>query len=64
MSLAPSCPIPVTIIGSYVSPFVRKVLVCLDLKRVPYLIDPITPDRSVHECCHATKRRPAPLSRH
>ncbi len=34
---------PVTIIGSYVSPFVRKVLVCLDLKQVPYEIDPITP---------------------
>jgi glutathione S-transferase len=34
---------PVTIIGSYVSPFVRKILVCLDLKQVAYEIDPITP---------------------
>jgi len=33
----------VRIIGSYISPYVRKVLVCLDLKRVPYEIDPIIP---------------------
>ncbi len=31
------------IIGSYLSPYVRKVLVCLDLKGVPYEIDPIVP---------------------
>ena len=34
---------PVRIVGSYLSPYVRKVLVCLDLKRVPYEIDPIVP---------------------
>jgi glutathione S-transferase len=33
----------VTVIGSYVSPYVRKVLVCLELKGVPYRIDPIIP---------------------
>jgi glutathione S-transferase len=33
----------ITVIGSYVSPFVRKVLVCLELKELEYLIDPITP---------------------
>jgi len=33
----------VTIIGSFVSPYVRKVLACLNLKRVAYEIDPITP---------------------
>ncbi len=33
----------VQIIGSYLSPYVRKVLVCLDLKGVPYEIDPIVP---------------------
>jgi glutathione S-transferase len=33
----------VTVIGSYVSPFVRKVLVCLELKQLPYRIDPIVP---------------------
>jgi len=31
------------IIGSYVSPYVRKVTACLALKRLDYEIDPITP---------------------
>jgi len=31
------------IIGSYVSPYVRKVLACLNLKGLDYQIDPITP---------------------
>jgi glutathione S-transferase len=34
---------PVRIIGSYMSPYVRKVLVCLHTKGVPYEIDPIIP---------------------
>jgi glutathione S-transferase len=34
---------PVKIIGGYLSPYVRKVLVVLDLKRIPYEIDPIVP---------------------
>lgn len=34
---------PVTIIGSYLSPYVRKALVCLDLKGIDYRIDPIVP---------------------
>ena len=33
----------VQIIGSYLSPYVRKVLVFLDLKGIPYEIDPIVP---------------------
>lgn len=33
----------VTIVGSYLSPYVRKVLVCLDLKGIAYEIDPIVP---------------------
>ena len=33
----------VRIIGSYLSPYVRKVLVCLHLKGIPYEIDPIIP---------------------
>ena len=36
-------PQPVTIIGSFVSPYVRKVLACLNLKGVAYEVDPITP---------------------
>lgn len=31
------------IIGSYVSPYVRKVLVCMELKGLNYEVDPITP---------------------
>jgi glutathione S-transferase len=34
---------PIRIIGSYLSPYVRKVLACLDLKGLGYEIDPITP---------------------
>lgn len=34
---------PVRIIGSFLSPYVRKVLVCLELKGVPYEVDPIVP---------------------
>jgi glutathione S-transferase len=33
----------VRIVGSYVSPYVRKVLVVLDQKGIPYEIDPIIP---------------------
>ena len=33
----------VRVIGSYLSPYVRKVLVCLHLKGVAYEIDPIVP---------------------
>lgn len=35
--------VPVRIIGSYASPYVRKVLVVLDLKGIAYEIDPIIP---------------------
>jgi glutathione S-transferase len=34
---------PVQIIGSYISPYVRKVLVCLHCKGIDYRIDPIIP---------------------
>jgi glutathione S-transferase len=34
---------PVRIVGSYLSPYVRKVLVVLDLKGIGYEIDPIVP---------------------
>ncbi len=34
---------PVTIVGTYISPYVRKVLVCLDIKGIEYRIDPIVP---------------------
>ena len=31
------------VIGSFVSPYVRKVLACINLKGLPYQVDPITP---------------------
>ena len=34
---------PLLIIGSYLSPYVRKVLVCLEIKGIPYEVDPIVP---------------------
>jgi glutathione S-transferase len=34
---------PVRIIGSYLSPYVRKALVVLEIKRIAYEIDPIVP---------------------
>lgn len=36
-------PTPVRIIGSYLSPYVRKVLVCLHVKGIAYEIDPVVP---------------------
>lgn len=32
-----------TVIGSFVSPYVRKVLACIELKGLDYQVDPITP---------------------
>ena len=34
---------PLTVIGSFVSPYVRKVLAALEFKQVAYRVDPITP---------------------
>lgn len=34
---------PLRVIGNYISPYVRKVLVCLELKGLEYEIDPIAP---------------------
>ena len=36
-------PAHLRIIGNYISPYVRKVLVCLELKGLDYEIDPIAP---------------------
>jgi glutathione S-transferase len=49
---------PLTIIGSYVSPYVRKVLACMNLKGLAYEVDPITPFFGNEEF-----RRISPLSR-
>ena len=34
---------PLTVVGSYISPYVRKVLAVLEYKGLPYAIDPIVP---------------------
>ena len=34
---------PLLVVGSYLSPYVRKVLVCLELKGIAYEVDPIVP---------------------
>ncbi|MFL6721760.1 MAG: glutathione S-transferase family protein [Sphingomonas sp.] len=34
---------PLVVIGSFVSPYVRKVLACMNLKGIRYEVDPITP---------------------
>ena len=31
------------IVGSYLSPYVRKVLACLEIKGIAYEVDPIVP---------------------
>ena len=36
-------PAPLTIVGSFISPYVRKVLACMNLKGLAYEVDPITP---------------------
>ena len=36
-------PTPIRIVGSFVSPYVRKVLACMRLKGLDYEVDPITP---------------------
>src|SRR5687768_10388092 len=66
----------VQIVGSYLSPYVRKVLACLNLKGIDYEIDPIVPlhgRRPVQRVAatdgvdtrhrHAALRRAANLSR-
>ena len=34
---------PLSIVGSFVSPYVRKVLACCNIKGLAYTVDPITP---------------------
>jgi hypothetical protein len=54
---------PVTIIGSYLSPYVRKVLACLAIKGVPYRIDPIVPFFGNDELSRLSPVRRAVLDR-
>ncbi len=54
---------PLTIIGNYLSPYVRKVLVCLELKGVPYRIDPIAPFVGNEEFSRLSPLRRIPVLR-
>ena len=49
------------IIGSYLSPYVRKALVCLELKGVTYRIDPIVPFYGNDEFARVSPLRRVPL---
>lgn len=51
----------VRVIGSYLSPYVRKVLVCLRLKDVPYEIDPIVPFMGGEEFATLSPLRRVPV---
>lgn len=52
------------IIGSYVSPYVRKVLACLALKGLVYEIDPITPFYGGEEFARLSPLRRIPVLVH
>lgn len=54
----------VTIIGSYVSPYVRKVLACLLLKGIEFEIDPITPFYGNEEFTRLSPLRRIPVLIH
>ncbi|GAB2563413.1 glutathione S-transferase family protein [Dyella jejuensis] len=49
------------VIGNYVSPYVRKVLVCLDLKGLDYEIDPIAPFVGNDDFGHLSPLRRVPV---
>ena len=49
------------IIGSYISPYVRKVLACLALKGLDYEIDPITPFYGNEEFARLSPLRRIPV---
>jgi glutathione S-transferase len=52
---------PVTILGSYLSPYVRKVLVCLYLKGIDYVIDPVEPSLPIGEFSPVSTDRSVPV---
>ena len=49
------------VIGNYLSPFVRKVLVCLELKQLEYEIDPIVPFAGDEEFSRLSPLRRIPV---
>ena len=57
-------PEPIRIIGSFVSPYVRKVLACMTLKGLPFEVDPITPFFGGDEFERLSPLRRIPVMRH
>ena len=53
--------VPTRIIGSFLSPYVRKVLVCLALKGVAYEVDPIVPFYGSDEFSRLSPLRRVPV---
>jgi glutathione S-transferase len=51
----------VTIVGSYLSPYIRKVLVCLAMKEIDYVIDPIAPVFDNEEFSRTSPVRRVPI---
>ncbi len=49
------------VIGSYISPYVRKVLACLELKELHYAIDPIAPFVGNEEFARLSPLKPVPV---
>lgn len=52
---------PVRIVGNYLSPYVRKALVCLDLKGIAYEIDPIVPFMGTDQFTRLSPLRRVPV---
>ena len=52
---------PLLIIGSYLSPYVRKVLVCLEVKGIAYEVDHIVPFFGDDRFCAAEPLRRIPV---
>jgi glutathione S-transferase len=50
-----------TVIGNYISPYVRKVLACLELKGLDYRIDPIIPFYGNDEFARLSPLRRVPV---
>lgn len=55
---------PLQVIGSYLTPYVRKLLGCLGLKQLPYTIDPIVPFYGDESFARLSPLRRVPVAGH
>lgn len=56
-----TAPRDIRVVGSFISPFVRKVLACLNLKRIGYQVDPISPFFGDDEFTRLNPKRQVPV---